>query len=192
LDENSEGGSGGTFNKITILDAKPDDGILSQVLSSPSSPSMFDKIYGDVSDTTFIEEVIDRLCPDVIIHMAALQIPTCRALPLLGAKVNVLGTINIFEAVRKLRDKKSHLANIIYASSAAITGDPKSYTNTGIILDDTPHTPLNHYGVFKIANEGNARVYWYVCCFASFLYFHLVSQYYYTTYYTTPMKLTLL
>ena len=41
--------------------------------------------------------------PDAIIHMAGLQVPVCRENPVLGAKVNVLGTLNIFEAVKAER-----------------------------------------------------------------------------------------
>ena len=36
-----------------------------------------------------------------IVHLAGLQVPTCRADPILGAKVNVLGTLAVFEAVRQ-------------------------------------------------------------------------------------------
>lgn len=43
--------------------------------------------------------------------LAALQIPTCKVNPILGAKVNVVGTLNIFEAARKLREKK--VSNLI-------------------------------------------------------------------------------
>ena len=37
--------------------------------------------------------------------VAGLQIPTCRANPLLGARVNVLGTLNVFEAARIFKEK---------------------------------------------------------------------------------------
>jgi len=157
LDENTKKSG---KNKVTILDAKPDEGILGQVLEK-SQLSSFDKAYGDVSDTEFVQNIVDKVNPDVIIHMAALQIPTCKANPILGAKVNVVGTLNIFEAVRKLRERTKHQANIVYASSAAVSGDPRDYSNDAPILDDAHHTPLNHYGVFKIANEGNARVFWH-------------------------------
>lgn len=51
------------------------------------------------------------------------------------------------------------MINVTYASSAAVTGNASDYTR-GPISDDEPHRPLTHYGVFKQANEGNARVYW--------------------------------
>jgi len=155
LDENENGKK---KNEITILDARPDEGILGQVLSSYQL-KQFQKTYGDVADTDYVQSVVDKAKPNVIIHMAALQIPSCKANPIVGAKVNVVGTLNIFEAVRKLREKTKQQTNIIYASSAAVAGDPQKY-GTAPILDDTQHVPMNHYGVFKIANEGSARVYW--------------------------------
>src|SRR5258708_4813962 len=41
--------------------------------------------------------------PDAIIHLAGLQVPTCRTDPLAGAKVNVIGTLNVFEAAKALK-----------------------------------------------------------------------------------------
>jgi hypothetical protein len=53
-----------------------------------------------------------------------------------------------------INDWKTPLIRLILLS-----GNPKDYGNSPI-LDTTFHTPLNHYGVFKIANEGTARVFW--------------------------------
>ena len=47
-----------------------------------------------------------------MIHLAALQVPFCRADPPLGARVNVLGTVNVFEAAKA----RPQLAPIVYAS----------------------------------------------------------------------------
>src|SRR4051794_15288244 len=38
-----------------------------------------------------------------VIHLAGLQIPFCRANPSLGAAVNVVGTVNVFEAGKESR-----------------------------------------------------------------------------------------
>ena len=51
-----------------------------------------------------------------MIHLAALQVPFCRADPPLGARVNVLGTVNVFEAVKRRADR---MAPVVYASSIA-------------------------------------------------------------------------
>jgi nucleoside-diphosphate-sugar epimerase len=81
------------------------------------------------------------------VHLAALQIPFCRAKPITGAHVNVVGTVNVFEAARQMG-----LRHLAYASSIAAFG-PK--TEAGAFRE-----PDTLYGVYKQANEGTARIYW--------------------------------
>ena len=57
-------------------------------------------IRGDVCDSEQLNTEVQRQRIDYIIHLAGLQVPTCRANPRLGAMVNVVGTINVFEAAR--------------------------------------------------------------------------------------------
>ena len=59
-----------------------------------------------------------------LLHLAGLQTPTCRANPILGAKVNVLGTLAVFEAVKAVG---SQIGRLVYASSAAVFGPPQDY-----------------------------------------------------------------
>ncbi len=75
-------------NKIVMLDVKKDESILTQVLT-PKELTMFDKQYGDVSDTNFIqviafccwliwlkvvvEKVVESTQPTNIIHMGILR-----------------------------------------------------------------------------------------------------------------------
>jgi nucleoside-diphosphate-sugar epimerase len=72
----------------------------------------------------------------------------------LGAAVNVVGTVNVFEAA-----KKAGLSQVIYASSVAVFGHKDEYA-AARLSDDAPLHPHNLYGVFKQANEGTARIYW--------------------------------
>jgi nucleoside-diphosphate-sugar epimerase len=91
-----------------------------------------------------------------LVHLAGLQVPTCRANPILGAQVNVLGTLAVFEAVRL---SQGQVQRLVYASSAAVFGPPESYSD-GPLDDDAPLKPETHYGHFKVCNEGNARIYY--------------------------------
>src|SRR5207245_11526056 len=50
-------------------------------------------------------------------------------------------------------------ARFVYASSAPVSGSPGRYP-PGPIADDAPAHPATHYGVYKVANEATARVYW--------------------------------
>jgi nucleoside-diphosphate-sugar epimerase len=113
-------------------------------------------VPGDVTDLAGLRQAIDAHGITHLIHLAGLQVPVCRADPLLGARVNVLGTFAVFEAVRLAQGQVQRL---VYASSAAVFGPPSDY-NAGPLADDVPLTPTTHYGVFKCCNEGNARVYY--------------------------------
>jgi nucleoside-diphosphate-sugar epimerase len=112
-------------------------------------------VQGDVTDLAALRAAIDRHGITHLVHLAGLQVPVCRADPLLGAKVNVLGTLAVFEAVRLAQGQVQRL---VYASSAAVFGPPEAYP-PGRLADDVPLMPATHYGVFKCCNEGNARIY---------------------------------
>src|SRR6202011_951788 len=73
-----------------------------------------------------------------------------------GARVNVLGTLTVFEAVRQ---SEGRVQRLVYASSAAVFGPPERYS-AGPQPDDVPLVPTTHYGIFKCCNEGNARIYY--------------------------------
>jgi nucleoside-diphosphate-sugar epimerase len=112
-------------------------------------------VPGDVTDLANLQAAIHSQRITHVIHLAGLQVPVCRADPLLGARVNVLGTLTVFEAVRQ---SERQLQRLVYASSAAVFGPPQRYGN-GPLADDVPLEPSTHYGVFKCCNEANARVY---------------------------------
>ncbi|MFO0847391.1 MAG: NAD(P)-dependent oxidoreductase [Gemmataceae bacterium] len=110
---------------------------------------------GDVTDQPRLTDALRQHSITHVIHLAGLQVPTCRANPVLGATVNVLGTLAVFEAVKSLGDQ---VKRIVYASSAAVFGGPEKYP-AGSQPDNAPLVPSTHYGVFKVCNEGNARIY---------------------------------
>ena len=84
-----------------------------------------------------------------VIHLAGLQIPFCRADPPLGAAVNVVGTVNVFEGVKASGTIRGP---VVFASSvAAFAGDDDGSEPRG--------RAATHYGVYKRANEGTAQVY---------------------------------
>ena len=120
-------------------------------------------VAGDITDVEALGRVMDEHAITNVIHLAALQVPFVRADPPYGALVNVVGTMNVFEAVKARRDRIDRVAyagsigmfGMDDADEPAAPGEPRPPLRD----DSTPH-PRNHYGVFKLANEGNARVYW--------------------------------
>ena len=112
---------------------------------------------GDITDLAAVESTLDRHAITNVIHLAALQVPFCRADPPLGARVNVVGTVNVFEAVKRRLDR---MAPVVYTSSIAVFSAADVDPTTGRLHADAEGHPVNHYGVYKKANEGNARIYW--------------------------------
>ncbi len=113
-------------------------------------------VRGDVTNFDELDRAVAENGITHLIHLAALQVPACAADPRLGARVNVLGTMNAFEVVRKRRDL---IKRIVYASSVAVFG-PEEFYGHERVPEGAPLQPNTHYGVFKQANEGNARVYY--------------------------------
>jgi UDP-glucuronate 4-epimerase len=110
-------------------------------------------VQGDITDRAALDRTLDEHAITRVIHLAALQVPFCREDPVLGARVNVVGTMNVLEAVRARLDR---IPGVAFASSTAVYGpdDPLPAPESG------GTRPSTHYGVFKHANEGNARIAW--------------------------------
>ena len=113
-------------------------------------------VSGDVADADALELLVADQQVTRIIHMAALQVPFVRADPVLGARVNVVGTTAVFEAARRNGDQ---VRGIAYASSGSVYSADDASPSAPLRLD-TPIRPPTLYGVFKQANEGTARIYW--------------------------------
>lgn len=133
-----------------VFDRSDDSRRLSAIMSDEDLAKVR-FITGDITDGSSVLSALDESGAAHVIHLAGLQVPTCKADPVTGALVNVAGTLNVFEAARQLGSKR-----VVYASSAAVYG----MNDDDDALDETAQCePTTHYGVFKRANEGNARVY---------------------------------
>ena len=126
-------------------------------IASPDEIRRVTFVTGDITDLSALERVLDDQRITNVIHLAALQVPFSRADPPLGAAVNVVGTVNVFEATRRRAER---MAPVVYTSSMAVfTADDADPLTGRLTVTAHPHPP-NHYGVYKQANEGNARIYW--------------------------------
>lgn len=128
-----------------------------QLLLSDSELAQVVFVAGDIADLSAFEEALDDHDITHVIHLAGLQVPFCKADPPLGARVNVVGTANVFEAVKRRQER---IGKVVYASSVAVFGAPEDYESGAVMRDDSTLMPHTHYGVYKQANEGTAHVYW--------------------------------
>jgi UDP-glucose 4-epimerase len=116
---------------------------LFDAIAGAAGPEAVEHRTGDITDAHAVDAAVEGC--EAVVHLAAVLIPTARKDPLLGARINVLGTLHVFEAA-----KRSGVRGIAYASSAAVFGP-----------DDGIHPePRTHYGAYKLCNEGTARAYW--------------------------------
>jgi UDP-glucose 4-epimerase len=98
---------------------------------------------GDIAKASAVQAALEGC--DGVINLAGILTPACQADPVRGAEINLIGTLNVFEAAKALG-----LKSVIYTSSAGVYGPTQA---------DTPF-PTTHYGAFKLACEGSARAYW--------------------------------
>jgi nucleoside-diphosphate-sugar epimerase len=114
-----------------------------ELVLSPDELAQVTVVRADVTDLAQLERALEEHAITHVVHLAALQIPFVRADPPLGARVNVVGTTNVFEAC-----KRHGVHGLAYASSVAV------------YAPDASLAPRTLYGVFKRATEEAARCYW--------------------------------
>ncbi len=125
------------------------------LLLTPEEQHRITFVRGDLVDFEQVHRTLADYSITHIIHLGALQVPFCRANPVAGARVNVVGTTNVFEAAQQCT-----LKHVVYASSIAVYGPPSDYP-PGPLKADAPMAPRTHYGAYKQANERTALAYWY-------------------------------
>jgi UDP-glucose 4-epimerase len=105
-------------------------------------------IQEDIRDQAILEEATKNC--EVIFHLAAqTSVPFSMENPKEDCEINVVGTVNALEAAKKAG------ARVVFASSAAVYGNPEKRP--------TPETYLTHpvafYGLTKLLGENYCRFY---------------------------------
>jgi len=98
-----------------------------------------------------INNIFEEFKPEIVYHLAA-QIDVQKSIsdPLMDANCNISGTISILECCRK-----SNVQKIIYASSAAVYGNPEYLP----VDEKHPVKPLSFYGLSKFTPESYIQLY---------------------------------
>lgn len=139
---------------VLIYDLEADPARL-KLIAPPEQVSKLRTITGAIEDTARVKALIRDEQISHIVHLAAVLMPYCQVNPVTGGLINVIGTLNVFEAARD----SGRSIRITYASSSAVWGPEETYGSRPL-KDDDPLRPATHYGVFKQANEGNARAFY--------------------------------
>jgi UDP-glucuronate 4-epimerase len=133
---------------VVVYDLGTDASRLELVMSSEELDRLT-IVAGDVTDLDQLERTIVDNGITHVIHLAAMLLPSVKADPPRGAAANVVGTTNVLEAARR-----HNIRGIAYASSAAVYGP-----GAGPRVEDAGD-PTSLYGVFKLANELTAKVFY--------------------------------
>ncbi|WP_206696865.1 GDP-mannose 4,6-dehydratase [Marinomonas algicola] len=110
-----------------------------------TSSSMEDTFPANITDATSMVDVINKVGPDYIIHLAAISF-VGHGDAAEFYRVNVIGTENLLQSILKSNAK---IKKIIIASSANIYGN----SNVDLISETLPPEPVNHYACSKMAME---------------------------------------
>ena len=107
----------------------------------------------DIRSGDALNAAVDAAKPGVIFHLAA-QADVRRAIaePTFDADVNIIGTINVLEAARRVG------ARVVFASTGG--AGYGEYEGLPVPSPETSETrPLSHYGMSKMAGEGYLGLY---------------------------------
>ena len=124
----------------------------------------FEFVHGDIRNSNDVQRVISRWKPDAIFHLAGqVAMTTSIADPRMDFEVNVLGTLNVLEAVRACAPE----AVIVYSSTNKVYGDLEQYTydetETRYVCVEHPNgfdetTPLDFHSPYG-CSKGSADQY---------------------------------
>lgn len=105
----------------------------------------------DILDKEAVEKILEECKPDYLVNLAAISsVGLSWSIPDKTIEVNVIGTLNILEAVKKYNEKCKVL----------LIGSSEEYESKDTPLKETDITNANNpYGISKVAQENFARLY---------------------------------
>jgi len=112
-------------------------------------------MHCDIRYREQIDRALERISPDVVFHMAAQSYPALSwSAPGETLDTNVVGTTNVFEAIRRAKVDPV----VVVACSSAQYGEVRAEDIP--VKESHPMRPLHPYGVSKVATEMLAYQYW--------------------------------
>ncbi len=129
-------------------------------------------IFGDITSKKEIEKIPSDI--DVVIHLAALIPPAADKLPVLAQRINVEGTRNLIEQIKKTSPK----AFFMYSSSISVYGDRVLNPNISV-SDNLQISEGDIYGQSKLDAETlvqNSNLNWTIFRLAAIMKNHKMSK----------------
>lgn len=116
--------------------------------TSASHPHADQTVKCDIRDADALNRAVAFAAPTHVVHLAAVtHVPTSFKEPLQTWQTNVMGSVNLLQALRQ----EAPEAFVLFVSSSEVYGDT---FKQGIALDEnSPCRPLNPYAASKLAAE---------------------------------------
>ena len=113
--------------------------------------------YADLLDSTSLNRLIKEVRPDYITHLAAQSYPkTSFDIPIETLLTNIIGTANLLEAVRQLKNQDGYDPIVHVCSSSEVYGKAK---NKKGLNEETPFHASSPYSISKIGTDFLGRYY---------------------------------
>ncbi len=113
--------------------------------------------YADLNDYSSLQKLFESKKPNFIFHLAAQSFPkTSFEIPLETLQTNIIGTANILENIRILKQKEDYDPVVHICSSSEVYGRAK----VGVRLnEETPFHGASPYSISKIGTDYLGRFY---------------------------------
>ncbi|MCW2814453.1 MAG: dependent epimerase/dehydratase family protein [Nocardioides sp.] len=119
-------------------------------LVAPAGSSM---VAVDLTRRDEVVDLVGRVRPSVVVHLAAVIPPLCYRRPDVAQAVNVDAVATLVDAVSDLPEPPRW----VQASSVAVHGGRNPHRHTGLLTGDLPMAPTDLYGRHKAAAEAVVR-----------------------------------
>lgn len=117
--------------------------------SSENPNPKMEHFQGDILDKKFLIDLVAKEKPEIIFHLAAKSQTWTHDVEEVF-KINMLGTINLYESILEERKASDYNPKIFFISSSEVYGattDPKNIT------EDSPLFPTKFYSASKVASD---------------------------------------
>lgn len=114
-------------------------------------------VHGDISDQQFIDALFDKYRFDGVIHLAAeSHVDRSISEPLLFAKTNIMGTLNLLNAFKGLWQSNWEGKRFYHISTDEVYG---SLGEIGLFTESTAYDPNSPYSASKASSDHFVRAY---------------------------------
>lgn len=141
---------------IVNLDALTYAGNLENLRDVENSPN-YRFVKADITDENLINDIFETYRPDGVIHLAAeSHVDRSIASPLEFVKTNVLGTVNLLNAAKKIWGNEWNGKRFHHVSTDEVYG---ALGETGLFKEDTKYDPHSPYSASKASSDHFVRAY---------------------------------